>query len=93
MDSPEGIRVNESVSPKPQSIPLGLFQIFRKFAEIFTCQGAPPVSITPAAANFSTSFASVVDTGVNDPGGKLPSVTATPVTNNGNNYQTADNLK
>jgi hypothetical protein len=53
-----------------------------------TSQGAPPVSTTPVA-NFSTNFASVVDTGgkfangVNDTGG----------TNNGNNYQTADNLK
>jgi hypothetical protein len=47
----------------------------RKFAEIFTSQGAPPVSTTPAA-NFYTSFTSVVDTsgkfatGVNDTGGK-----------------------
>jgi hypothetical protein len=30
--------------------------------EIFASQGAPPVS-TPLAANFSTSFSSVVDTG------------------------------
>jgi hypothetical protein len=43
--------------------------------EIFASQGAPPVSTTPAA-NFATSFASVVDTsekfatGVNDSGGK-----------------------
>jgi hypothetical protein len=93
---------------------------FRKFAEIFTSQGAPPVSttlvailprvsITPAA-NFATSFAGVVDsggkfaTGVNDTGGKLspvsmtpaanlPPVETTPVANNGNNYQTAANLK
>jgi hypothetical protein len=49
------------------------FEFFRKFAVIFTSQGAPLVSTTPAAnmplvsatpaANFSTSFASVVDTG------------------------------
>jgi hypothetical protein len=94
---------HESVSPQPQNIPLGLFQIFRKFAEIFTSQGAPPVSTT-LMANFSTSFSSVVETGVNksggkfatgvnNPGGKLPSVTKTPVANNGNNYQTAGNLK
>jgi hypothetical protein len=61
--------------------------------EIFASQGAPPVSMTPAAnlppvsttpaANFSTSFASVFDTG-----GKF----ATGA-NNGNNYQTADNLR
>jgi hypothetical protein len=43
--------------------------------EIFASQGAPPVSTTPAA-NFATSFASVVDTGgkfatgVNDTGDK-----------------------
>jgi hypothetical protein len=43
----------------------------------------PQVSMTPTA-NFSTIFASVVDTG-----GKF----ATPVASNGNNYQTADNLK
>jgi hypothetical protein len=66
---------HESVSPQPQSIPLGTFRIFRKFAEIFASKGAPPVSMTPAA-NFATSLASVVDTGgkfaigVNDTGGK-----------------------
>jgi hypothetical protein len=32
-------------------------------------------------------------TGVKDAGGKLPLVSTTPVANNGNNYQTADNLK
>ncbi len=60
------------------------FEFFRKFAEIFASQGAPPVSMTPVAnlppvsmtpaAKFATSFASVVDTvgkfstGVNDTG-------------------------
>jgi hypothetical protein len=60
------------------------FEYFRKFAEIFPSQGAPPVSMTPMAklplvsmtlaenlpavsttpaADFATSFASVVDTG------------------------------
>ncbi len=38
------------------------------------------VSKTPAA-NFSTSFASVVDTGVNDAGGKLPPVSMTALAN------------
>jgi hypothetical protein len=33
-------------------------------------QPLPPVSTTPAA-NFATSFARVVDTGVNDSGGKF----------------------
>jgi hypothetical protein len=32
-------------------------------------------------------------TGVNDAGAVLPPVSTTPVANNGNNYQTADNLK
>ena len=41
---------------------LDRFEFFRKFAEIFASQGAPPVSTTPVA-NFSTIFASVVDTG------------------------------
>jgi hypothetical protein len=52
----------------------------------------PPVSTTPVAnlppaANFATSFTSVVDTGgkfaidVNDTGGKLPSVSTTPAAN------------
>jgi hypothetical protein len=36
---------NESVSPKPLRIPLRLFQFFCKFAEIFTAQGALPVSL------------------------------------------------
>jgi hypothetical protein len=38
------------------------FEVFQKFAEIFASQGTPPVSTT-LAANFATSFASVVDTG------------------------------
>ncbi len=46
----------------------------------------PPVSATPAA-NFATSFASVVDTGgkfaagINDTGGNLPPVSMTPAAN------------
>ncbi len=45
---------------------------FFKFAEIFTAQGWPPVSTTPAA-NFATSFTNVVEfaTSVNDTGGKF----------------------
>jgi hypothetical protein len=62
--------------PSPRVFPLDRFKFFRKFAEIFASQGAPPVSATPVA-NFSTIFASVVDaggkfaTGVNDTGGKF----------------------
>jgi hypothetical protein len=40
---------HESVSPKPRTIPLGPFNIFRKFVEIFSAQGLPPVSLTPMA--------------------------------------------
>jgi hypothetical protein len=89
--------------PSPRVFHLDRFEFFRKFAEIFASQGAPPVSTTPAA-NFSTIFASVVDTGgkfatgVNDTGGKLPPVlttpaanlppvSLTPVANNGNNIR------
>ncbi len=42
---------HESSSPKPLIITLRSFQIFLKFAEIFTSQGAPPVSTT-LVANF-----------------------------------------
>jgi hypothetical protein len=48
--------------PHPRVFHLELFKFFRKFADIFASQGAPPVSATPAA-NFYTIFASVVDTG------------------------------
>ena len=66
----------------PRVFHLDRFEFFQKFTEIFASQGAqaapaklPPVSATPVA-NFSTIFASVVDTGgkfaagVNDTGGK-----------------------
>ncbi len=48
----------------PKVFHLDRFEFFRKFAEIFASQGAPPVSTTPVA-NFK--FA----TGVNDTGGKI----------------------
>jgi hypothetical protein len=73
--------------PSSRVFHLDRFKFFRKFAEIFASQGAPPVSTTPVAnlppvsatpvANFSTILASVVDTGgkfatgVNDAGGKF----------------------
>jgi hypothetical protein len=69
----------KSVSPQPQSIPVGPFRVFCENSEIFASQGAT-VSTTPAA-NFATS---VVDsggkfaTGVNETGGKfLPPVSTT----------------
>ncbi len=59
--------------PQPRVFHLDRFEFFRKSAEIFASQRAPPVSTTPVAnlppvsetpvANFSTSFASIVDTG------------------------------
>jgi hypothetical protein len=59
--------------PSSRVFHLDRFEFFRKFAEIFASQGAPPVSTTPVAnlppvsatpvANFSSIFASVVDTG------------------------------
>jgi hypothetical protein len=58
----------------------------------------PPVSTTPAN-NFSTSFACVVDTsgkfatGVNNTGGKFATSVDDTGGKQGNNYQTADNLK
>jgi hypothetical protein len=82
------------IPPSPRVFHSDSFKFFRKFAEIFASQGAPPVSTTPVA-NFPTIFASIVDTGgkfttgVNDTGGKfatgvsnacgkLPPVSTTP---------------
>jgi hypothetical protein len=73
--------MNSSPPPPPApeyGIPLGPFRIFSNIREdtVFASQGAPLVSTTPVA-NFATSFASVVDTGVkfstgiNDTGGKF----------------------
>ncbi len=92
-----------------QSIPLRPDRIFQNFPEIFTGQGALPVSMTTAAnlplvsttpvANFSTIFASVDDTGgkfatgVNDTGGKFVTSVNDTSGKQWNNYQTGDNLK
>jgi hypothetical protein len=72
--------------PSPRILHLDRFEFFRKIAEIFESQGAPPVSTTPVAnlppvsatpvANFSSIFASVVDTG-----GNLPPVSTIPAAN------------
>ncbi len=72
--------------PSPRILHWDRFKFFQKFAEIIASQGAPPVSAT-LAANFSTNFTSVVDTGgkfatgVNDAGGKLPPLSTTPAAN------------
>ncbi len=60
-------------SPRPRVSHKDCFKFFRKFAEIFASQGAPPVSTTSVAnlplvsttqaANFATSFASFVTGG------------------------------
>ena len=73
--------------PRPRVFHLDRFEFFRKLAEIFASQGAPPVSTTPVAnlppvsgtpvANFSTIFASVFDTVAN-----LPPVSTIPAANN-----------
>jgi hypothetical protein len=52
------------------------FEFFRKFAEIFASQGAPPVSTTPVANLPPVSITQVANchifaTGINDTGGKL----------------------
>ena len=78
--------------PSSRVFHLDRFEFFRKFAEIFAGQGAPPVSATPVAI-FSTIFASVVDTGgklppvSTTPAANLPPVSLTPVANNGNNIR------
>ncbi len=65
-----------SVSPRPQSIPLGPFWIFfQKIANIVASQGAPPVSKTPAA-NFATSLLVLLI-----PVAKLPPVSTIPAAN------------
>jgi hypothetical protein len=50
----------ESISHKPLSIPLGPFQIFRKFMEIFAAQGTPPVSLKPVAKRKKSSIIKVL---------------------------------
>jgi hypothetical protein len=58
--------------PSPRVFHLDRFEFFRKFAEIFASQGAPPVSTTPAA-----NLPPVSTT----PAAKLPPVSTTPAAN------------
>ena len=58
--------------PSPRVFHLDRFEFFRKFAEIFASQGAPPVSTTPVA-----NLPPVSTT----PAAKLLPVSATPVAN------------
>ncbi len=83
--------------PSPRVFHLDRFEFFRKFAEIFASQGAPPVSMTPVAklppvlttpvANLPPVSAtpvanfSSIFASVVDTGGKLPPVSITPAAN------------
>ncbi len=58
--------------PSPRVFRLDRFKFFRKFAEIFASQGAPPVSTTPVANLPPASTTQAA---------KLPPVLATPVAN------------
>ncbi len=58
--------------PHPRVFHLDRFEFFRKFAEIFASQGAPPVLTTPVA-----NLPAVSTT----PTAKLPPVSTTPVAN------------
>ena len=58
--------------PSPRVFHLNRFEFFRKFAEIFASQGAPPVSTTPAAKLPPVSTTPVAN---------LTAVSATPVAN------------
>ncbi len=72
---------HESVSPQPQSIPIGPFRIFQKFAEIFASQGAPPVSRTTAAKFAPVSLVLLI------PVANLPPLSTIAAANNGNNIR------
>ncbi len=82
----------------PRVFRLDRFEFFRKFAEIFASQGAPPVSTTPVAIFPPFSLRLLLPVAnlppvLTIPAANLSPVSTTPVANNGNNYQTADNLK
>jgi hypothetical protein len=59
--------------PSPRVFHLDRFEFFRKFAEIFVSQGAPPVSMTPVANFPPFSLALLI------PAANLPTVSTTPV--------------
>ena len=68
--------------PSPRVFYLDRFKFFRKFAEIFASQGAPPVSTTPVAnlPPVSRTPAAKLPP-VSTPEANLPSVSATPAAN------------
>jgi hypothetical protein len=53
--------------PNPRVFHLDSFKFFRKFAEIFVSQGAPPVSLIPVANDTGGKFAN----DISDTGGKF----------------------
>ncbi len=69
--------------PSPRVFHLYQFEFFRKFAEIFASQGAPPVSTTPVAnlPPVSTTPAAKLPPVSTTPVANLPPVSATPVAN------------
>jgi hypothetical protein len=77
--------------PHSRVLHLDRFEFFRKFAEIFASQGAPPVSATPAA-NFTPFLLALLIPVANlppvstIPAENLPPVSTTPVAN-GHRYQ------
>jgi len=69
--------------PSSRVFHLDRFEFFRKFAEIFASQGAPPVSTTPVAnlPPVSTTPAAKLPPVSTTPVANLPPVSATPVAN------------
>jgi hypothetical protein len=69
--------------PNPRVFHLDRFKFFRKFADIFASQGAPPVSTTPVAnlPPVSTTPAAKLPPVSTTPVANLPPVSATPVAN------------
>ncbi len=69
--------------PPPKVFHLDRFEFFRKFAEIFASQGAPPISMTPVAnlPPLSTTPATKLPPVSTTPVANLPPVSATPVAN------------
>jgi hypothetical protein len=75
---------HESVSPQPQSIPLGPFQIFWKVRGDI-CKPKCTTGINDTGGKFATGLNNTggkFATGINSTGGKLPPVSTTPAAAN-----------
>ncbi len=76
---------HESVSPQPQSIPLGpvsatpVANFATSFASVVDTGGKIATGINDTGGKFAA--------GINDTGGNLPPVSTTPAANNGNNIR------